>query len=512
MKDNLNKNIKKANLIKQESIIPKNISLPLKNWRRREHQVRAYLIGISLNNVALFMEQRTGKTPVSIAIAGSRFLSSQVKRLLVVCPLAVVGGWEKEFKKLANFPYRLEILEGKLENRKSVVANWKDTDNELQVLVTNYDIMSKISVDKESGASTQEGLMVDLKKWKPDIIICDESQRIKNNKSRRSKSMHRLGTVAKYRVILTGTPITQSPLDIFSQYKFLDPHIFGTSFSRFRNRYTVMRSYRSYQILGYKILPGDPYYDKNLEREFFKKVHEVAFRITRNEVSGLPPTEPQTLYATLERKAQKIYKEMKSSALLRIGQGIITAPIILTQLLRLQQITGGFINTESGETYQVSKAKLKILESRLKDLLEDNKKTVIFARFTSEITAISTMLKKKKISHHVLEGKVKRSLRDQMIEDFQNNPLTMVLVVQISTGGEGITLSSGKAEIFYSVNFSLTDYEQAKARIMDMDSVDKEVYNIVVKDTIDEIIIKTLSNKRNIAKLVVDDLKNLFLH
>jgi hypothetical protein len=481
------------------------VKLPLNNkWIRREHQVRAFLIGTTVNYSAMFMEQRTGKTPVGVAISGERFLRGEVKRALVICPLTVVGSWKRDgFEKLAGFPHRVVILDGKVDDRKKVLKTWKDTPGELQVAITNFDSVAQ--------------LVEDIKKWRPDLIVIDESQKIKNGRAQRSKAIHQLTNVAKYRVILTGTPITQSPLDIHSQFKFLNPNIFGKVFGKFRDKYVVMGGFGGYKIVGYKILPTlpdgspNPYHVPELEKEFMDKVHGVAFRITKQEVDNLPPPEPQFLYAALEPEALNLYKQMEKHALLEIGKDTVTAPIILTQLLRLQQITGGFIPLEEeGKAHQVSQAKIRMLNNKLDELLEDDKKVVVFARFIPEVLAIDNLLNRKKIKHHILYGKIKANQRDGMIVDFQTNPDTRVFVVQISTGGVGITLDAADAEIFYSANFSLNDYQQAQARIMAMDKANKEIYNIVAENTVDEDIMNILAHKGDLARMVVDDLKNIF--
>ena len=131
------------------------------------------------------------------------------------------------------------------------------------------------------------------------MIIADESQKIKGPSTKQSKGMHRLGEVAKYKLILTGTPVTASPMDFFSQYKFLDPDIFGKSYYAFRNRYAVMGGYKNKQVVGYQ--------NKD---ELIRKAHSIAYRITKAEALDLPETVDQELYCSLEHKANQYYQEM----------------------------------------------------------------------------------------------------------------------------------------------------------------------------------------------------------
>src|SRR5690606_32366630 len=181
-----------------------------------QHQVLGYNLGITLPAVALLMEQGCGKTLTSVAITGRRFQRGEIKRVLICAPSSVVPVWPKEFEQYADFPHDVRSLEGPVKEREKVLAGWEPDPETLQVAVVNYEAtwrMEKV-----------------LKAWKPDMIICDESQRIKTPGAKQSKCLHQLGKLAKYRLILTGTPVTQSPLDFFSQYKFLDPSVFGDSF------------------------------------------------------------------------------------------------------------------------------------------------------------------------------------------------------------------------------------------------------------------------------------------
>src|SRR5690606_21820348 len=189
------------------------------------HQVLGYNLGITLPAVALLMEQGCGKTLTSVAIAGRRFQRGEVRRVLICAPASVVPVWPKEFEQYADFPHDVRALEGAVKEREKVLANWQPDPSALQVAVVNYEATWRM----------EEA----INRWKPDMIICDESQRIKTPGAKQSKTLHRLVKLAKYRLILTGTPVTQSPLDFFSQYKFLDPGIFGDSYFAFKARYAI---------------------------------------------------------------------------------------------------------------------------------------------------------------------------------------------------------------------------------------------------------------------------------
>lgn len=472
---------KEVQLIKNQDNVELDIPLKTKLY---DHQKKAAKIGITLDSSALLMEQGTGKTLAAIAVATYRYLKGQIKRILIIAPKSVLPEWERQFAEHTYIEHNVVALYGKREKKERILQEWKDTDG-LQGVIINYESVWRLEDE--------------LKKWKPDMIICDESQKIKNARAKQSRAVIRLGKLAKYRMILTGTPVTQNPLDIFSQYLFLDPSIFGTSFTSFRNRYAVMGGFNNYQIIKFK----------NLE-ELAEKAHSIAYRVTKEEALDLPDVIHQNVYAELEPKAMKLYREMAEQSLVKIGDEKVTAPIVLTQLMKLQQIAGGFVKTEDERIIQVSKAKLEVLRELVEDLVNgQGKKLVIFARFIQEIKAISEILDKLDIKHHVLTGQTKN--RGDIIQDFQNNPETKVFIINPKAGGTGITLTAADTAIFYSKDYSLEAYLQAIARIHRIGQTKKVTYiHIIARGTVDEAVTNRLNKKQDLATTVVDDLKNIF--
>lgn len=448
-----------------------------------DHQKKAFAISTSLNNAALLMEMGTGKTLPAIATAGHRYLLKQVKRLLVIAPLSVVPVWPLEFNRFADFPFQIKALEGKTEKRIKAIKEW-DSGEELQVIVTNYE--SSWRLENE------------LLKWKPDMIILDESQRIKNGKAKQTKSVIKLGKVAKYKLILTGTPVTQSPLDVFTQYKFLDDRIFGNNFFKFRNKYAIMGGYGGYQYLG----------AQNIE-DLAGKAHSIAYRVTKGEALDLPEELTQNRYCSLD-KSSTIYQEMDKEFVATIEEQSeiqkIVAPIVITKMLRLQQITGGFLPLEDNTITQVGSEKLNAFSDFLEDYPKDQK-LVVFARFIPELRALKEICEKQGFTTGLLTGATKN--RGELVNSFQEDPNPQVLLIQIQTGGLGITLTKASTAVFYSCDFSYANYEQAKARIHRIGQEQKVTYiHFVAKDTIDEVILEALESKRDVAELVVDKLKH----
>lgn len=430
---------------------------------------------------ALLMEMGCGKTITTVAVIGRAFLNGLITRVLIIAPKSIVAVWEEEFMKFADFPYTLTILTGSSDKKKQQL---KAVSKEgLHVVVINYDSVSLIEAN--------------LLYWNPDFIVADESTRIKNPSAKSSKAVHRIAKKCRYRMILTGSPITQNPLDLYSQYKMLDESIFGTSFYAFKNYYAVLGNYN--QPVGYKNMP-----------ELIKKAHSIAYRVTKADALDLPDTIDEVYPIHLEDKAAKLYKQFVKDSYMELSKGEVTATNILTRLLRLQQITGGFIRAddESDRYEQVSKAKLEALEDIIDTAIESGEKLVVMARFIPEIKEICRLLEKKKIKHALIFGEVKD--RAEQIKLFQEDKDCKVFVGQIQTTSMGITLTAASTCVFYSLSYNYADYIQAKARIHRIGQNKKCVYiHLVAKGTVDETVMEALGRKEDIAHAIVDNWKKV---
>ena len=431
---------------------------------------------------AFLMDMGTGKTITTIAVAGAMYQTGRVRKLLVVSPKSIVQVWQQEFDKFADFPYSVAVLDGDGGKKADTIRHMASFG--LAVIVVNYESCWRLEAD--------------LMRWKPDMIVCDESSKIKNPQAKCSKALHRLGKQSSYNLILTGTPITNSPLDFFSQYKFLDESIFGGSFYGFRSKYAILGGYQNHQIVGYKHLA-----------ELVQLAHGVAFRIRIDEAVELPEFVEEIRPVKLERKAQQIYDGIDKDSFAELMRGEVTARNVLTRLLRLSQCTGGFIrDDEGGVVQEVSRAKLEALEDIVDECMEQGKKVVVFARFVPEIDSIAKMLQKKKIGYALIKGDV--TDRGEQVEAFQNDPDTRVFIGQLQTTGMGLTLTAGTVAVYYSLDFSYANYEQSRARIRRIGQTKRGVYiHLVCKDTIDEKVMAALKQKADVSKLLVDDYKKI---
>ena len=428
---------------------------------------------------ALLMEMGTGKTITSIALAGALYWAGYIRKVLVVAPLSILGVWEEEFNKYAGFSYELAILSGTSAKKAETLKQMSGP--KLQVVVVNYESAWRLETE--------------IHAWAPDLVIADEGHKIKTHNIAASKAMHRIGARAKYRLLLTGTVITNKAIDVFSQYKFLNPLIFGQSFYAFRNRHFDMTGYGNHT----------PVLKKSMEQDLMRRLHSIAFRATKAECLDLPETTDIIRHVELEPLTLKKYRELAKQSYTELSSGEVTATNILTRLLRLSQLTGGFIGSDEGtKIEQVSDAKLKTLEDIIDSTQQEARKLVIIARFIPEIHAICRMLERKQIGYSCIYGATKD--RQEQVSRFQCDPNCTVFVGQIATAGLGITLTAASTMVFYSLDYSMSNFEQTKARIHRMGQKNECTYiYLIAKGTMDSKILGALRNKADLAKMLIDD-------
>lgn len=459
--------------------------MPIK-VRPFEHQKRAFEFVMHRfendSGAALLVEMGCGKSLISVAVTGELFNERRIRNLLIVCPLSICGVWEEEFSKFADFEYNLKVLKGSLEKKAEALCSLQG--RALQIAVVNYESVWRIERQ--------------IKNWHPDMIICDESHKIKTHNISASKSLHRLGEKTKYKLILTGTAITNKAIDIFSQYKFLEPRIFGKSFYIFRNHYFDMVGFGQHT----------PVLKESMRDELRNKIHSIAFVAKKSECLDLPETTEIIRKVELEPSAMNTYKHLVRDSFAELQNSEVTVTNVLTKILRLSQLTGGFLGDDEGKkVHQISKAKLNALEDIIDDVTSSGKKLVIMARFIPEIEAIKKLLIKKNLSFSVITGDVKN--RADEISKFQSNVDVLVFLGQIATAGLGITLTASSTMVFYSLDYSMSNFEQAKARIHRTGQKENCTYiYLIAKNTVDEKVLKALKNKVNLAKSLIDDYKN----
>lgn len=443
----------------------------------------------------LLFEMGCGKTLTAIAIAGAGYQMGKVERLLIVAPTSVVAVWPKELQEYAKFKYTCKTLLGEKKQRlKQIDDLIKFPFKALKVAVINYE------------STWRPEILEKLKEFDADMVIADESQRIKTYDAAQSKAMHELGDQARYKLILSGTPVQTAAIDIWSQYRFLDKTVFGDNFFKFRGRYAIMGGYGNKKIVGYKDLEG-----------LIKKEHSIAFRVTKDEALDLPEQTFETRKIQFNQKEKNLYERIKKDSYAELdGGGHITATTVLTRLLRLQQLAGGFLVQDDAQKPQlVSRAKLDALGDIIEDyVIGSGKKLVIFARFIAEVKAIMELADKvlpKELKQVAIYGDIKKEDRGDIVKQFQEDPKTVLFIGQIDTAGTGITLTAADTCVYYSKNFNYATYSQSLSRIHRIGQRNCCTYiDLEIEGTIDELISKALSRKEDMAKTVVDNWRDFF--
>lgn len=442
----------------------------------RDHQVVDLVRGWGLPAWARFHEMRTGKGVLTCYEMDAMAQAGLASRFLVVCPKRVLSTWQEMIRTHVLTDFFICLHEPDLADITIKLHGPRPV-----ILLTNYDrVWSRIGSRVLSRSSLMD--------WMPQYIVADEAHKIKNRTSNRSKAMHTLGRLATYRRVLTGTPDPTAYSDYFSIYKFLDPSIFGT-WTDFAARYLVLDWYRC--VVGYH----------NTD-ELARKIHSIGSRVRRADCLDVPDVEEQVVEVDLPTQARKVYRNLAKSFYAELSaEHTISAPIVLTKLLRLAQVTGGFVNTNEGQHVWLHDAKVEALIDVLEEVLADaGAKAVVFARFRPEITRISDRLRTAHIPHEVLHGDTKD---DAAVRWRFAGRECRVLVSQIATGSLGVDLSVAETAIFYSWDYDAATYQQARDRIWKPDGKLTYIY-IVVPSSVDSTMLRVVQGKVERSSLLLD--------
>jgi SNF2 family DNA or RNA helicase len=335
------------------------------------------------------------------------------------------------------------------------------------------------------------------------LMAIDESTTIKNQAAKRTKNIIDLGKFAKYRRIMTGSPITKNPLDLFSQCEFLDPWLLNfDSFYAFRNRYAKMKTMH---LHGRSIQIVDVF--QNLG-ELSDKVKGFSYRVLKEDCLDLPPKNFIKRHVALTPDQKRIYEQMKKEAMAILNGKVTTTMTVLTQLMRLHQITCGHFTADDGSTQAVESNRLNELMSILEEI---DGKAIIWANYQLSVGEIVQRIIKEygKDSYVHYYGLTSQEDRQDNIRKFQNDPKCRFLIGTPQTGGYGITLTQANTVIYYSNGYDLEKRLQSEDRAHRIGQKKTVTYiDLIAEDTVDEKIVKALREKINIASEVMgEDLK-----
>ena len=460
-----------------------------------QHQLDALEISWNKEVYALFMEMGTGKTKVLIDNMAMLYDNGKINGALIVAPKGVMGTWFKQEipAHLANHVENKAVLWQSLINKEQQkkLDSLFSTDDDLHILIMNVE-----SFSTAKGTSFANKFLLSHK----TLMVIDESTTIKNPKAKRTKSILALSKMAKYRRILTGSPVTKNPLDLYSQCEFLDPYCLDfQSYYAFRNRYAEMRTAnfygRSVQIVA-KFRHLD---------ELSEKLKPFSYRVLKDECLDLPPKTFMKRQIELSPEQKKVYKQMKQMALAEMNGKMVTTATALTQIMRLHQITCGHFTADDGSTQKIKNNRLDELMNVLEEM---EGKAVIWAHYQFDVKTIIKEIEKINGPGCVVDyyGLTPQDERQDNIEAFQNDSNVRFLVGTPQTGGYGITLTAASNMIYYSNGYDLEKRLQSQDRIHRIGQKKPVTYvDIIAEDTVDNKIVKALRKKINIASEVMGE-------
>ena len=445
---------------------------------------------------AYFMEMGTGKSKVLLDNISMLYDKGKINGALIVAPKGVYKNW-----------YDSEIPEHLVDHieKKTVLWQANITAKQEQKLKSLFkpEVDLHILIMNVEALSTKKGVDFASKflMSHQTLFAVDESTTIKNPKAKRTKNIVSLSTLGKYRRILTGSPVTKSPLDLFTQCYFLDPFLLDhSSYYSFRTRYAIMKTAnfngRSVQIVvGYH----------NLD-ELTEKLKAFSYRVLKDDCLDLPSKTFMKRIIQLTPEQKRVYQQMKQMALAELNGKMVTTATVLVQLMRLHQITCGHFKSDDGTTQKIKNNRI---EELMEVLEEVHGKVVIWAQYRYDIETIVEHIEKRFGDNSVVTyyGDTTEEERRKAIKAIQSpDSKIRFLVGTTQTGGYGITLTGASTMIYYSNGYDLEKRQQSEARIDRIGQKHPMTYiDLIAEDTIDEKIVKALRKKVNIANEIMGE-------
>jgi len=461
-----------------------------------KHQLDALQDSWDKENFAYFMEMGTGKSKVLLDNAAMLYDKGKINGLLIIAPKGVYKNWydsevpthlpDHIFKKMV-----LWKTSDKSKKQQQLLNTLFETGSEFHILLMNVEAFSK-----GDGAAFAYKFL----SCHNAMVAIDESTTIKTPTSNRTKNILALREHAKYRRILTGSPVTKSPLDLFSQCEFLDPWLLGhTSYWTFKSRYAVTRKI---QVQGRQVEIVVGY--RNLG-ELSEKIQPFSKRVLKDDCLDLPKKTFMKHVVEMTKEQKKVYKQMKEEAIAYLDGKVLSSATVMTQLMRLHQITCGHFTPDDGEIKDLPCNRM----TELMDILENvHGKAVIWSHYTHDVKRIIEEIKRVYGEDSVVDyfGQTTSEERSINIKKFQNDDKCRFFVGTTHTGGYGITLTAASTMIYFSNGYDLEKRQQSEARIDRIGQTKPMTYiDIISEDTVDDRIVKALRSKINIANQIMGE-------
>ena len=460
-----------------------------------KHQMTALEKSWHKETYAYFMEMGTGKTKVLIDNMSMLYDKGKIDGALIIAPKGVVKTW-----------YEQELPTHLPDHIENVTVLWQSniTKTQQEKLESLFGIETALHVlvMNVEAFSTEKGMKFASKFLNSHKVLMaiDESTTIKTPTAKRTKNIIKLGNYSKYRRIMTGSPVTKNPLDLYTQCEFLDPYLLNhSSYYAFRNRYAQMKTMH---VRGRSIQVVHAF--QNLG-ELSEKLQGFSYRVLKEDCLDLPPKNWTKRHITLSKEQQKVYDQMKKEALATLNGKVTSTMTVITQLMRLQQITCGHFVADDGSTQEIKNN--RIIE--LMDVLNEIEgKAIIWGHWQKDIQNIVDEIEKIHGPGSVVSyyGLTPQDERQDNIRRFQDDPKCRFMVGTPSTGGYGITLTAANTVIYYSNGYDLEKRLQSEDRAHRIGQKKNVTYiDIIAEDTVDEKIVKSLRKKINIASEVLGE-------
>jgi SNF2 family DNA or RNA helicase len=424
------------------------------------------------------MDMGTGKTKVAIDYAGIQEQLGIIKQVLVLCPIDAMGVWN------------LEVL----KHSGSETLDW---------FVMNYDRTFRYSIERRNELGEVTSVtevdnftaLADYCNEAPTLLICDESDELANPATKRSKASYILSKLCPRVLMMSGTPVRKHPLDLFAQYRGIDEAILGGNWAVFRRMYGVWGGYGGGQLL----------YPINT-KQLFKKIQPYSYPVKIEDCFDMPRMMPPEIIPVQLVESREIYDKFAATSIIQLEDMEFEATIILTLLLRLRQLTGGWLVGSHGKK-RVGHEKEKTLKSRLETMYRgDIQKICIFATFLDDMRTCARVAKE--VGYHVIPfwGGLKREQRERFIAHFEEIDRPTVWLAQSTTGTRSIPLTAAHHTIYYSLTDRYVHFEQSMRRTWRHgQQYPCSYYVLSAESSVDEALWLALRTKRSFAKLVHED-------
>jgi SNF2 family DNA or RNA helicase len=460
-----------------------------------EHQMSALEKSWNKETYGYFMEMGTGKTKVLIDNMAMLYDKGKINGALIIAPKGVVKTWHEQ-ELPTHLPNHVENVTtlwqpNITKKQETKLNNLFDLGTDLHIFIMNVEALST-----SKGVKFAEKFLRSHR----TLMALDESTTIKNPSAKRTKNVLALAPMAKYRRILTGSPVTKNPLDLYTQCEFLDPFLLNfNSWYAFRNRYAIMKTIH---VRGRSIQTVHKF--QNLG-ELSDRLKGFSYRVLKEDCLDLPEKIYMKRHVALTKEQENLYEQMRKTAIANLNGKVTSTVTVLTQLMRLQQITCGHFVADDGTVQTIKNNRL----DELMDVLEETEnKAIIWAYWQRDVQDIKDAIEKKYGPRSVVDyyGLTPQDERQDNIRRFQNDNECRFLIGTPSTGGYGITLTEANTVIYYSNGYDLEKRLQSEDRAHRIGQKKNVTYiDLIAEDTVDEKIVRSLRKKINIASEVMGE-------